>query len=89
MDILNEFEALQKQQEMQTTFFQKFKQMHGGNSSRRDNRGTSTNVSPVGRRSLIDRQREYKSLGKSRASMSPDQLRKAELMDSKNSIGYG
>ena len=77
-DVLNDFEALQKTVELQTQYFQNFKQMHGGNISRRDRRGLSTNVSPVSaRRTLIDRQKEYTGFNKSRASMSPEQLRRA------------
>ena len=87
-----------------TSFLEKFKMLNA--SQTRESRGEaqrsskkfafgvqpSTATNAAARRTLIERQKEYTGVKKSRASLSPEQLRNQDtrsLRSSKQSLGFG
>lgn len=80
-DVKKKFDELQNTFKTQQNFFQKFKQKHG-------NKQASHPPHQTTRLTLVERQREVVGF-KSRASLSPEQLRMADYRDSMATLNFG
>ena len=67
-DVIEGFQDLQKQLELQTTFFDNFKKQHG------IKKNITRSPSPTGRQSLMDRQKQYSTQKRTRDSLSANRF---------------